>query len=636
MAAGTAKNPLGTGRDADQAPNIENPRRPFPFVNAAAEPAGFGPIDGTWEQRRSLLGTYGDDWLKERWPWFPDDFDPAYFNAAPRDQQRDGFFIGDEAVAFQNLHPGHALYRSALPASRARCFVNERAATGELLFKEVPLGLDTVWIDADDEKLVLVWRGQLDVRSLKIREIENVFVGTEPIGEPRSGVHYRDLMAALQVEKEDPLEREADAARTARDAAFDEDIAALRAHFDALDSEHDLIAADAAAEEARISASHFERMQKEGIDPQLWVALTTADGLPPGPALTAALKAFPEEAGLPAALAAEIAAAVTEADEAATERNDFDNEFPEEERPLTRESVIAIVTRGEGLAGRILSGLDLSELDLSGIDFSGARLDAANLAGGILHAANFSGADLRKTDLSRADLSNARLDEADLNGARLTGATLTASSLAGAALCKLELAGLDFSACTGGGVDFSGSDLRRADFSAAKLPRANFQRAQLDDTSFRGAELRAAQLEGAHAHRADFEGADISGVHAGEGCDLTAGRLCRVRGAGAIFEQAVLVAADFSRAQLQKAQFGEALMLNANFDRADMSGATFDDADLRKATLTNANFLRAAFDRADLTGAALRGSNCYEAGFWDAIVHRADLSGANLKGTLLG
>jgi uncharacterized protein YjbI with pentapeptide repeats len=634
---GYGKNPVGRGRDAEQAPNVEDPLRPPSGPSSAAEPAGFGPLACTWDQRGSLLGTYGEKWLKERWPWFPDDFDPGYFNAAPRDQQLDGFLHGDEAVLLENLHPEYAVYCSVLPALRARCFVNERAPAGGMVFREVPLQLDTLWIDASAEKLVLIWRGQLDVRSFKIKEIEEVYAGTEPLAEPpQSADHYRQRMEELQADKEDPEEKAVEAEQAARDAAFDQEITALHLHFAALDREHEQMEADAREEEAKLLAAHQERLIGEGIDSQRLDGGVLPDLPAAGPALAAGFDELRANAPQQLAQAEAMAAEMAEFNRVEQEMDEFDKEFPEDESPLTRQSVLEMVQRGEGLAGCSLIALDLAGLDLSGVDLSGAILLGSSLAGAKLGAANLAGADLRKVDLTGADLSRAWLDDADLSDAILAGSTLTGASLTDATLAKLDLRGLDFSGATGKGVNFSGANLEGAKFLNAKLPQGNFQRANLQEASFPGAELSAAQFEEARGHGIDLEGADITGLHASEGCDFTAGKFQRVKGTGAVFEQAVLDRADFSRAQLRGAQFGEASLREAILDRADLSYSSFDDADLRKATLTNANFLRAGFDRANLTEASLRGSNLYEAGFWDTVVDRTDFQAANLKGTTLG
>jgi hypothetical protein len=123
------------------------------FDRAAA--VGFGPISQNWEPRRSKVGTYKGRWLKERWPWFPDDFDWSYFNAAPEDQQVEGYLHGDEELEFQNLHPNHPVYKSWLPGLRARAFVQIEVPDPDTPseFREVTLNLDTLWIDMDSERL---------------------------------------------------------------------------------------------------------------------------------------------------------------------------------------------------------------------------------------------------------------------------------------------------------------------------------------------------------------------------------------------------------------------------------------------------------------------------------------------------
>jgi hypothetical protein len=70
------RNPLGKGMPPAQdgeprlLPNIENPARPVALPDDRPEPAGMGPIDLTWPQRFSKVGTYDDHWLKTRFPGF--------------------------------------------------------------------------------------------------------------------------------------------------------------------------------------------------------------------------------------------------------------------------------------------------------------------------------------------------------------------------------------------------------------------------------------------------------------------------------------------------------------------------------------------------------------------------------------
>ena len=68
-----AANPVGTGRveSAGPMPNIEWIDRRIADPEQGAEPAGIGPVSGTWAPRSGLVGSFGRDWLKKRWPWYP-------------------------------------------------------------------------------------------------------------------------------------------------------------------------------------------------------------------------------------------------------------------------------------------------------------------------------------------------------------------------------------------------------------------------------------------------------------------------------------------------------------------------------------------------------------------------------------
>ena len=148
------KNPLGRGRDTLEMHNIELPHAWGQRRRALLEPAGFGPLPASWEPRKSMVGNYKGRWLKDRWPWFPGDFNWNYFNAAPADQQIEGYLRGDEELEFENLHPKHQIYKSRLPGLRTRCFFNERLQNGALLFREVRMNLDTLWINMDEELIL--------------------------------------------------------------------------------------------------------------------------------------------------------------------------------------------------------------------------------------------------------------------------------------------------------------------------------------------------------------------------------------------------------------------------------------------------------------------------------------------------
>ena len=213
------RNPVGCGADVwsgQPLPNIERLDQLITQSLDRPDPAGFGPLAMTWQSRIGKAGTYDATWQKTRWPWFPVNFDWSFFNAAPADQQFP-FFRGDEALAFENLHPKHALYRSRLPAVAARRFVARAAEDGEESFEEVQSHLDTVWVDVGAERLALLWRGVTRVRSPRLREIAAICSTLEPLASRAEMEAHRAHFIALR----DTKARSGDAQMAAERAEID-------------------------------------------------------------------------------------------------------------------------------------------------------------------------------------------------------------------------------------------------------------------------------------------------------------------------------------------------------------------------------------------------------------------------------
>ncbi|MBF0233541.1 MAG: DUF2169 domain-containing protein, partial [Desulfamplus sp.] len=213
---GYGKNPQGKGfpgkkgenPESGVLPNIEDPAHLIDDPKKTPDPAGFGPLGRMWEQRLSLTGTYDDAWQKNRWPWFPQDMDYGYFNAAPRDMQLDGYLKGDESLFFKNLHPDYPEYHSQLPGIRARCFTLPEGASpnDSSQFQEVSMNLDTLWADMDHEKLILVWRGVTPISSeAYAEELAYVFIMAEFLDDPPASLEacHGLFLDALRREEEE-------------------------------------------------------------------------------------------------------------------------------------------------------------------------------------------------------------------------------------------------------------------------------------------------------------------------------------------------------------------------------------------------------------------------------------------------
>jgi hypothetical protein len=180
-AAGTVeadpRNPFGVGfrgrrttlsAEGGRLPNLEDPKDLISSPKDRPAPACFGPIPGNWEPRRSFAGTYDEAWQKNRAPYLPADFDRRFFQTAPPGLVAPGYLAGGEPVTVENVSPRGTL-QFTLPQVRLRVVYTIAGVEQE----RVP-NLDTVLIEPDHNRLILVWRAvaECDKQGLKVRQIE--------------------------------------------------------------------------------------------------------------------------------------------------------------------------------------------------------------------------------------------------------------------------------------------------------------------------------------------------------------------------------------------------------------------------------------------------------------------------------
>lgn len=151
-------------------PNTEETNNPVKSPTGKYVPMSFGPIGRNFESRIPLAGTYDQNWLDNVFPFLPTDFDPRYYQAAPVDQQID-YPCGGERVELVNLtQTGRTTFH--LPQIQVPIeFTNDSYER-----TEVQAVLDTIIIEPDEERLMLVWRGSMPLKK-NIFEIIQVIVG---------------------------------------------------------------------------------------------------------------------------------------------------------------------------------------------------------------------------------------------------------------------------------------------------------------------------------------------------------------------------------------------------------------------------------------------------------------------------
>jgi uncharacterized protein YjbI with pentapeptide repeats len=195
----------GNGTPRRPLPNIEHPDRLMLSPSDKPVPAGFGIIPPHYPQRAKLSGTYDKRWKKERWPGFPEDFNPDFFLAAQEDQRFQGFFTGKETIEIRNMNHEVSCITSRLPQQRIRLFfmrrpegrtdgyLKDEIAGGE--YFEAKLSAETLWLFPNIMRGVLLYRALVPCRDDEYSDIAWAHVVEEdPATEPLPIEHYRDIL----------------------------------------------------------------------------------------------------------------------------------------------------------------------------------------------------------------------------------------------------------------------------------------------------------------------------------------------------------------------------------------------------------------------------------------------------------
>jgi len=156
-----SKNPVGVGyypladeKDLEgrALPNTQETGRSVSARDGSYEPMSFGPIGRNFASRYPFAGTYDQSWLDSKAPFWPDDFDYRYFQAAPLDQQIP-YPSGGEEVFLGNLTLGGSV-SWRLPDTRMPFAIVRRNKEPELRQGVV----DTLVIESDLGRFSMTWR----------------------------------------------------------------------------------------------------------------------------------------------------------------------------------------------------------------------------------------------------------------------------------------------------------------------------------------------------------------------------------------------------------------------------------------------------------------------------------------------
>jgi hypothetical protein len=158
----------------------------------------LGAIGRNHKARLRYAGTYDKEWIQNRSPFWPKDFDYRYFQCAPPDQQMP-HLVGGEEIKLENLSPeGSKRFRvpnTELPV----VFIAHRG-----MDQRVKAVCDTLVIEPDEKRFMLSWRVAFPLRR-NMFELKQIIVGEMPRScyraqrEQRTGKkHYASLEELIQ------------------------------------------------------------------------------------------------------------------------------------------------------------------------------------------------------------------------------------------------------------------------------------------------------------------------------------------------------------------------------------------------------------------------------------------------------
>jgi hypothetical protein len=172
-------NPVGRGYhhlvephyvDGTPLPNTEETNATVTTPNGDYHPMAFGPVGRNFASRYPLAGTYDQHWIDNVFPFLPADFNTAYFQAAPEDQQVERISGGEQVILLNLTRDGRREFLLPVLEVPVSFFLRKG---GRVEMKTV---IDTVIIEPDEQRLMVVWRTSIPL-SRDIFEVPEIVVG---------------------------------------------------------------------------------------------------------------------------------------------------------------------------------------------------------------------------------------------------------------------------------------------------------------------------------------------------------------------------------------------------------------------------------------------------------------------------
>lgn len=169
-------------------PNIEKPSDRMSSWEDKIEPVGFNSVGRGWRPRIQFAGTYDQQWLDQRMPFLPEDFDDRYFQSAPMDQQ-----IGKLAPGAMfrciNMNEDNVFLLQAPSLRTPVRFIFDNKCASKWL------EADTLIMEPQNRRAIMVGRVSVDLPR-KFTSLREIHVGPQE-RTASNKPHYKDLNEAM-------------------------------------------------------------------------------------------------------------------------------------------------------------------------------------------------------------------------------------------------------------------------------------------------------------------------------------------------------------------------------------------------------------------------------------------------------
>jgi len=149
-------------------------------INKNTRVAGLGFLGASHRSRTAYLGTYDKHWQETRSPELATDFNFAYYNSAPVDQQAPlGSFSG-QSIELRGMSAAVAITTIQLPGNNLSLEIGREIAT--------PMLMDTVVIDIPRCLVYQVWRQHLPLQTPDITAVPDLKFYSSSVKKNKMGI----------------------------------------------------------------------------------------------------------------------------------------------------------------------------------------------------------------------------------------------------------------------------------------------------------------------------------------------------------------------------------------------------------------------------------------------------------------